>query len=133
MKNIILVLRLIAAIILLQTLYFKFTGAPESRFIFSALGVEPWGRWFAGLCELVASLLLLWPSTQLLGALAALGIMGGALVSHLFVLGIVVQNDGGLLFSLALVVALCSTLVLLLQRQQFFALVQNTQAMIKNR
>ena len=39
-----LVLRLVPAIILLQTLYFKFSAAPESVFIFEQLGLEPWGR-----------------------------------------------------------------------------------------
>ena len=75
MKNwLALILRLIAALILLQTLFFKFTGAPESVFIFSTLGIEPWGRWFAGLSELVASVLLLLPATQALGALAGASI-----------------------------------------------------------
>src|ERR1700751_1771080 len=96
-----LILRLVAAVILLQTLFFKFTGAPESIFIFSKLGIEPWGRWFAGLSELTASILLLVPVTQILGALLAAGVMCGAIASHFLVLGIVVQDDGGLLFGLA--------------------------------
>lgn len=91
----------IAALILLQTLFFKFTGAPESKFIFSALGAEPWGRWISGVLELIASLLLFIPSLQILGAIAGIGIMGGAILSHIFILGIEIQNDGGLLFGLA--------------------------------
>ena len=94
--KILLLLRLIAAGILLQTLFFKFTGASESKFIFSTLGIEPWGRWFSGFAELVASILLLVPVTQLLGAGMALGVMLGALASHVLILGVVVQNDGGL-------------------------------------
>lgn len=105
MKNkIILVLRIISAFILLQTLFFKFTGAPESKFIFSTLGVEPWGRYSSGAFELLASLLLLIPSTKILGALLGLGIMGGAILSHLFILGVVIKNDGGLLFGMAITV-----------------------------
>ncbi|HPF14911.1 MAG: DoxX family membrane protein [Planctomycetes bacterium] len=96
-----LFLRLLAAIIFLQTLYFKFSGAPESVWIFTKLGVEPWGRFAAALSELVAAILLLIPATARLGALMGLGIISGALASHLFVLGIVIQDDGGLLFGLA--------------------------------
>lgn len=119
MKYLFLALRLIAAAILFQTLFFKFTGAPESVAIFSQLGVEPYGRWFAGFSELVAGILLLIPATQALGALAAVGIMAGAILSHLFVLGIVVQDDGGLLFILACVVLFCSALVLWRERAFF--------------
>ena len=115
MKKIILILRLVAAAILFQTLYFKFTGAPESKFIFSTLGLEPWGRLGSGVGELVASVLLLLPQTQLIGALMALGIISGAILSHIFVLGIVVQGDGGLLFALALTVFACASGILLLQ------------------
>jgi uncharacterized membrane protein YphA (DoxX/SURF4 family) len=119
MKNKIgLLLRLIAAVILLQTLYFKFTGAPESKYIFSTLGIEPWGRWFSGVSELIASILLLVPVTQIFGALMAIGIMSGAILSHLFVLGIVVQDDGGTLFVLACVVLLASLGVVFIRRDE---------------
>jgi putative oxidoreductase len=119
MKNkIALILRLVASIILLQTLFFKFTGAPESKFIFGTLGIEPWGRWLSGVAELFASILLLIPATQVLGALVAIGVMMGAILSHVFVLGIVVQNDGGLLFALACIVLISSSLVLLLRQDQ---------------
>lgn len=99
--------RLVAAAILLQTLYFKFTGAPESVFIFSTLGVEPWGRIASGVMELVASGLLLYTGTAGIGGVLAVGLMGGAVMSHLTKLGIEVQGDGGLLFGLAWVVLLC--------------------------
>jgi putative oxidoreductase len=111
-------LRLTAAIILLQTLFFKFTGAPESVYIFTKLGMEPWGRYGTGVVELIASMLLLSSCHCWLGALLALGVMGGAITSHLTKLGIVVQNDGGLLFGLAITVAACSAAVLVLHHRQ---------------
>lgn len=111
-------LRLTAAVILLQTLFFKFTGAPESVYIFTKLGMEPWGRYGSGVAELIASVLLLSSCHCWLGALLALGVMGGAIVSHLTKLGIVVQNDGGLLFGLAITVAVCCAAVLILHRRQ---------------
>lgn len=118
-QKISLTFRVLAAGILIQTLYFKFSGAEESKFIFSSLGIEPWGRWFAGFSELIASCLLLIPQTQLLGALAGLGIMVGAITSHILILGVVIQNDGGLLFGLANLVAISCAAILFLQREQF--------------
>lgn len=106
-KNVSWVLRIVAVGILLQTLYFKFTGAPESIYIFSALGIEPYGRWGSGIVELIASVLILIPRTAYIGALLGFGVMIGAIFSHLFVLGIEVQNDGGLLFVLALITFVC--------------------------
>lgn len=99
--------RLVAAVVLLQTLYFKFSGAPESVFIFSTLGLEPWGRIGSGVVELVAALLLLWTPTAGIGGLIAVGVMSGAIVSHLTTLGIEIQGDGGLLFGLACLVWMC--------------------------
>lgn len=96
-----LLLKIIAAVILLQTLYFKFTAAPESVYIFETLGLEPVGRIGIGILELVTAILLLVPRTTGLGALLGMGILGGAIVSHLTQLGIEVQNDGGTLFILA--------------------------------
>lgn len=121
LKAFILFLRVIVAIILLQTLFFKFTAAPESVYIFSQLGVEPYGRLFAGLSELIASILILIPRTQLLGAAASVSIMMGAILSHVLILGIVIQNDGGLLFILANVVFISSILILFLQKEKVFA------------
>ncbi|NHA05134.1 DoxX family protein [Mucilaginibacter sp. HC2] len=112
------ILRLAAAIIMLQTLYFKFTAAPESVYIFSTLGLEPWGRIGIGSLELIASILLLIPKTTSLGALLAVGIMAGALLAHITQLGIVVQNDGGQLFGLALAVFICCSILLLIFRKQ---------------
>jgi uncharacterized membrane protein YphA (DoxX/SURF4 family) len=112
-KNIISwVLRSLAAIIMLQTLYFKFSGAPESVYIFSSLGIGPWGRIGTGIMELIASVLILLPRTTAIGALLALGIMGGAILSHFFVLGISVQNDGGQLFLYAVLVFISAAILL---------------------
>lgn len=110
------VLQVVAAGILLQTLFFKFTGAEESVYIFSTLGVEPWGRLGSGIVELIAAVMLLFPATAALGGLLAMGVMAGALVSHLFILGIAVQGDGGLLFALALIVFVASAAVVVLRR-----------------
>ena len=109
-------LRAVCAAILLQTLYFKFSGAPESVYIFTTLGIEPWGRYFTGVCELVASTLLLAPFAPWLGALMSVGLMGGALGGHLTQLGIEVQGDGGLLFSLAMFVFGASLIILYLTK-----------------
>ncbi|MFN0215400.1 MAG: DoxX family protein [Saprospiraceae bacterium] len=114
-------LRLIAAAILAQTLFFKFSGAEESVWIFQQLGVEPWGRIGSGIAELVCAILLIMPKTAWMGALGGLGVISGALVSHLFILGIEVQGDGGLLFALALVVFICCAITLWLRRMEIKA------------
>jgi hypothetical protein len=114
--------QVVVALILLQTLFFKFTAAEESVFIFTTLGLEPWGRIASGVAELVAAVLLLIPATAVIGAALALGVIAGALVSHLTVLGIEVQGDGGLLFGLACVVLTNSLVVLFLRRHELFAL-----------
>lgn len=111
-------LQVIAAAILFQTLFFKFTGAEESKYIFRTLGAEPVGRFGSGIVELVAVVLLLIPRTAHLGALLALAVISGALLSHLTKLGIVVKNDGGFLFALAVTVFVCSALVVFLRRHQ---------------
>lgn len=110
--------QIIAAIIFIQTLFFKFTGAPESVYIFSKLGVEPLGRIGSGIIELIAALLLLTSGTAVLGALLGLATMAGAIFSHLTVLGISVNGDGGLLFGLAIVTTVCLLIVLWLRRKQ---------------
>ena len=112
------ILQIIAAAILTQTLYFKFTGAEESKYIFTTLGAEPWGRVATGCAELVAVLLLLTPRTVALGALLSLGMMIGAIGSHFAKLGLVVKNDGGLLFGLAIAVFVCSAVILVVRRRQ---------------
>ncbi len=120
MKNsiLILIVKLIAVVILVQTLFFKFTGAEESIYIFSTLGIEPFGRIGSGIIELIASILILIPRTTLLGAILALGTMAGAIFSHIFVLGIAVKNDGGTLFSLAITTLICCLILVYNQRNK---------------
>jgi hypothetical protein len=108
----------VAAAILVQTLYFKFTAAEESVYIFRTLGLEPWGRIGSGVAELIAAALLLHPRTAPLGAILALGVISGAIASHLTKLGVEVKGDGGLLFGLALAVFVASAGVLLIRRRQ---------------
>lgn len=112
------ILRAVVAVILLQTLFFKFSGAKESVYIFSTLGAEPWGRIGSGVVELIASILLLVPRTTALGALLTLGTSFGAIGSHLTKLGIKLTavDDHGELFSLAIVVMVGSLIVLYLHR-----------------
>lgn len=111
-------LRLAAAAILLQTLFFKFTAAPESVYIFTRVGLEPWGRIGSGIVELVAALLILSPRFTWLGSTLAIGVMAGAIVSHLTVLGIEVQGDKGLLFTLAVTVFVAAAINLFLHRSE---------------
>ena len=113
---------IIAAIILLQTLYFKFTAHPDSVYIFSTLGVEPYGRIGLGIMELIAGILLIVPRTTVIGALLALGLIFGAVASHLFILGIEVQNDGGALFMLALAVLATSAITIILRKDELLEL-----------
>ena len=114
------VFQVVAALILLQTLFFKFTGAEESVYIFTTFGVEPWGRIATGLAEIAASILLLIPRTASVGAVLALGIVSGAILSHLAVLGIAIEEvgDGGELFALALVVLVSSAVVAFIRRRE---------------
>lgn len=121
------ILRLIAAIIMFQTLFFKFTGAEESIYIFSQIGMEPWGRYLVGVTELIASVILLtrWYG---LGCLMGAGAMSGAIFFHLTKLGIEVQGDGGYLFALAIIVFVSCSVALLLNfdsnKQQLLSLIK---------
>jgi uncharacterized membrane protein YphA (DoxX/SURF4 family) len=126
MKNpiFIWIVKLIAAAILLQTLYFKFSAAEESVYIFSTLGIEPYGRIGSGIAELIAAILILIPRTTLIGAIMACGVIMGAIFSHLFVLGIEVKNDGGTLFTLAIITFLCCLLLIYDQRNKIPALLK---------
>ena len=112
------IVKLVAVVILLQTLFFKFTAAQESVYIFQTLGIEPFGRIGSGIVELIASVLILIPRTTLLGALLGLSTMLGAIFSHIFVLGIEVQNDGGTLFILAIITLLCCSLIVYKERNK---------------
>lgn len=117
-------LKLVAALIMLQTLYFKFTASPESVYIFSKLGLEPWGRIGIGVAELIASILLLIPLTTIWGAFLALGLMSGAIFVHFTKLNIEVQNDNGLLFVYACIVWVCVAILLLLNKTQIKTLIK---------
>ena len=118
------ILRLIAAVILVQTLFFKFTGAKESVYIFSTLGIEPWGRIGSGVTELVAAVLLLAPRTVIFGAALSLGVITVAIASHLTKLGITLPqvDDHGELFTLAIAVFICSAAVLWIHKSELWAL-----------
>lgn len=115
------VLQLTVAVILLQTLYFKFTAHPDSVHIFTVLGVEPWGRIGLGIIELIIALLILLPKTKFIGMVASFGIILGAVFSHILVLGINVSNDGGGLFILALIVLISSTTFLVLNKKELIS------------
>lgn len=110
------ILRIVAAAILLQTLFFKFTAAPESVYIFTKVHAEPWGRIGSGVIELIAAILLLLPRYTWLGSLLTLATATGAILSHLTLLGIEVQGDKGLLFGLALTIFVASAVNLALHR-----------------
>jgi uncharacterized membrane protein YphA (DoxX/SURF4 family) len=114
------ILQLVAAVILFQTLFFKFTGAKESIYIFSTVGMEPWGRIGSGVVELIASILLVIPATVTVGALIALVTISGAIFFHLTKLGIALPavNDRGELFTLAVVVFLVSLAILFIRRAE---------------
>jgi hypothetical protein len=110
--------RVLAAGIMLETLFFKFTGAPESVYIFSQMNLEPWWRYGQGVWELIASVLLLMPRTGWAGGVLTLGAIGAAIVSHLTVLGIEIQGDGGLLFGMAWTAFLSGAVVTFLHRRE---------------
>jgi hypothetical protein len=118
------VLRIIAAVIMLQTLFFKFSAAEESVFIFTEMGIEPWGRIATGIFELIASILILYTPTKFFGAIIAAGIMSGAILSHLTVLGIEVKDDGGQLFVYAFVVWICSAIIIWMEKEKIMQLVK---------
>ena len=110
------VAQIIAAIILGQTLFFKFSGAEESVALFTKLGAEPFGRYAAGTMELITVILLLTNRNAWLGALLGMGVMGGAIISHLTIIGVLSNGDGGLLFGLAIVTFICCTIVAIIRK-----------------
>lgn len=117
------ILQIITAIILFQTLFFKFSGATESIELFTKIGVEPWGRYLTGIVELITGILVLIPRTVLIGAIIGTATMIGAILSHLVVIGIESQNDGGLLFSLAIIVLVCSIGLIYIHKSQWDQLI----------
>ena len=118
------IIKLVAVVILLQTLFFKFTAAPESVYIFTTLGIEPYGRIGSGIVELIASILILIPRTTLVGAILGLGTMAGAILSHLTKLGIEVNNDGGTLFLLANITFICCVILIFINKEKIPALLK---------
>ncbi|WP_340074441.1 DoxX family protein [Leptobacterium sp. I13] len=112
------VLSIIAAIILLQTLYFKFTAHPDSVYVFTLLGLEPYGRVGLGIIELITAGMLIYPKTTTYGSIIGVVILSGAIASHLTVLGIVVRDDHGILFVLALIAFICCVAILWIKRQE---------------
>ena len=122
MNILIWLLRLLAAGLLLQTLYFKFTGHPESVQLFSILGMEPWGRIGTGVGELLAALLILYPRTTGWGALMAVGMMSGAIFFHLTKLGIYFGGNA-FLFTYAVIVWIASAVLAIIFRHQILRVV----------
>jgi putative oxidoreductase len=122
------VVRITAAVIMLQTLFFKFSASAESVYIFSTIGMEPWGRIGVGVAELMAAGLLLVKRWSWVGALLGIGLMVGAVGMHLTILGIEVLGDGGYLFTLATIVLICSVLVMYLQAARIREFVQRLPA-----
>lgn len=106
----------IAVAIMIQTLFFKFTGAEESKFIFNKMGTEPWMRWVQGIWELLASIGLLWPTKHWLGGILTTGAMLAAILSHMTWLGYSIQGDRGLLFGMALMTFACGLTILWIHR-----------------
>ena len=121
-KHFPLILRIIVALILIQTLRFKFTAHPDSVYIFEQVGLEPYGRIGIGVLELIAGILLLIPKTVCIGASLTLGIIGGAILMHLTQLGIVVNNDGGALFITAVVTFILAAIILYIYKQDLLKL-----------
>lgn len=118
MKNLVFLIKIIIAFILLQTLYFKFTAHPDSVFIFSQLGLEPYGRISIGVMELITAFMIFIHRTEIIAIFLIIGLMAGAIFSHITKLGVVVNNDGGLLFSLAFIVMVLSVLLLWIKRKK---------------
>jgi putative oxidoreductase len=117
-KKISWVVAIIAAIIMVQTLCFKFYGTSESIYIFTKIGLEPIGRFGTGIAELFASILIIIPAKRWLGALLGFGLMSGALFFHFTTLGIQVMNDGGLLFGLAITALICCGICIGLEKEK---------------
>jgi uncharacterized membrane protein YphA (DoxX/SURF4 family) len=106
----------IAAGIMIETLFFKFTAAPESVYIFRRMSTEPWWRWGQGIGELFASVCLLVPRLHWMGGILTTGAMLAAILSHLTWLGYFIMGDHGLLFGMALATFTCGLTALVLHR-----------------
>ncbi|XVJ64839.1 MAG: DoxX family protein [Lacibacter sp.] len=122
------VLRILAAFIMVQSLFFKFSASEESVYIFTTVGMEPWGRIATGTTELIAAILLLWPKTTVWGAVLAAGVMSGAIFFHLTTLGIVVKEDSGQLFIYALIVFIASLILIWYHKEQVLFLFKKSNS-----
>lgn len=127
------VLRILIAVAFMQTLRFKFTGHPDSVHIFSALGVEPWGRIGLGVVELITAILIILPRTKLVGIFSSFGIILGAIFSHFLVLGVNVEDDSGGLFTLAIIVLVATIILFFIHKEQFRQLYFNFSIKFFNR
>ena len=87
--------------------------------------MEPWGRIGTGVLELIAAVLILYPKTSAFGALLAIGLMAGAIYFHITKLGIVIRDDGGLLFIYACIVFLSSAILATIYRDHLFSFIKN--------
>lgn len=121
-------LQIFVALVYLQTLYFKFSAHPDSVYIFSTLGIEPAGRILVGFLEGITAALVLIPKTRLPGAILSIGVISGAVLAHLGPLGIEVNEDGGSLFLLAVLVLMASLAILFLRLEETRLLVQRVSA-----
>ena len=81
------VAQLIAVVIMGQTLFFKFTGHPETIAIFEEKLNMPGGQYVIGIAELIACILLLIPTSVAYGALLGAGLMTGAIIGHITHIG----------------------------------------------
>ncbi len=123
-KHFPLLLRILVAVILIQTLRFKFTAHPDSVYIFTKVGLEPYGRILIGVLELIAGILIVIPKTVWIGATLSLGLMAGAIMMHVTKLGIVINNDGGALFTTAVVTFIISGVILFLYKEDVLKLIK---------
>lgn len=119
------IIQVLVSVIYLQTLYFKFSAHPDSVFIFTVLGLEPYGRIGLGVAELILAVMILVPRTKVIASLLSLILISGAIAAHLGPLGVVVQNDGGIVFILAIVVWLGSLSILVLNKNEIMKTLSN--------
>ena len=112
-----LTLKIMVVMILIQTLRFKFTGHHDSVYIFTKVGLEPYGRIGIGILELITAILLLIKRTSWLGAGITTGVISGAVIMHLTNLGIEVKGDSGLLFYTGIFVLASSLFILYTEKR----------------
>jgi hypothetical protein len=82
------VLQVLGAAMFLFVGYQKLSGSPDMVALFQAIGVGQWFRYVTGALESLGAIALLVPRLRALGALGLVGVMIGALITDLFVVGI---------------------------------------------